>query len=673
MKALPKFLFIFIFLLTSRSWSQDIDYYINLSETTADRYEKLIALDSVISKAGKTDLDAFISYSLKYIEVAKEMDSIEAAARKMINVHYSLSSVKNEPREALTIIDGILARKYKIQDSYLLGGLYLKRGGSNYKLNLTDAVEDYKMAIANFTEKDSLYVADAYLFSGQAYSNMGKFVPAGESYRKAYNYFEALGDYEYMFYAQQGITTMFSMNGFHEKAMIEREKNIKKIESLGLTHHLPTEYYNQALDYEKIGNKIKYLEYLFKAKDAIDNSRENNMEISNEMYIYAELVDYYCESGQIPAAEEYLELINKFHENSQDDLITSSQYLGANAKYHFSRGEYETALEYAKQKLIKAETLKYEENILSSHKLLSDIYNAQGAFKKALEHELAYSELKDYIYNKGVANSLAYYQTLYETEKNEKELVEQSANIQLLEKDNQTFKKLMIFGGVALLLLFGVILLYRNQLYFKNRQVLQEKFSQELIVSQEEERMRISKDLHDGLGQRLLVIKNKMLTSRDDETKNMIDETIEEVRSISRDLHPFQLQELGITKALEHTVTQIDENTTLFISSEIDNIDNLFNEEAEVNIYRIVQESLSNVLKHAKAEASKISVKKMANFVVISIKDNGVGFDFSEKLQNVKSLGLKTLMERTRFLDGQMKVESRFNNGTTLQFQFPIT
>ena len=92
-----------------------------------------------------------------------------------------------------------------------------------------------------------------------------------------------------------------------------------------------------------------------------------------------------------------------------------------------------------------------------------------------------------------------------------------------------------------------------------------------------------------------------------------------------------------------------------------------------MNIYRIVQESLSNILKHAKAEASKISVKKMANFVVISIKDNGVGFDFSDKLQNVKSLGLKTLVERTRFLDGQMKVESKANNGTTLQFQFPIS
>ena len=144
----------------------------------------------------------------------------------------------------------------------------------------------------------------------------------------------------------------------------------------------------------------------------------------------------------------------------------------------------------------------------------------------------------------------------------------------------------------------------------------------------------------------------------------MVDKTIEEVRNISRDLHPFALQELGITKAIEHTLTQIDENTTIFISSEIDNIDNLFSPEEEVNIYRIVQESLSNIIKHANAEASKVLVKKFTNNITISIKDNGVGFDFPEKYQDIKSLGLKTLLERTKFLNGQMKVNSKKESGT---------
>ena len=162
------------------------------------------------------------------------------------------------------------------------------------------------------------------------------------------------------------------------------------------------------------------------------------------------------------------------------------------------------------------------------------------------------------------------------------------------------------------------------------------------------------------------------MASGDEDTKKMVDHTIEEVRAISRDLHPFQLQELGITKAIEYTINLIDENTTLFISAEIDNIDNIFSKEDEVNIYRIIQESLSNILKHAHAEAGKVSVKKFTNNILISIRDNGVGFDFAEKYQDVKSLGLKTLLERTKFLNGQMKVTSKKDTGTVLEFQFPL-
>ena len=202
--------------------------------------------------------------------------------------------------------------------------------------------------------------------------------------------------------------------------------------------------------------------------------------------------------------------------------------------------------------------------------------------------------------------------------------------------------------------------------------MLQEKFSQKLLISQEEERKRISKDLHDGLGQSLLLIKNNVITRGDQTTKDMVDQVIEEVRAISRDLHPFQLQEMGITRAIKHTLTQVDENTPLFISSEIENIDNLFPPEQEVNIYRIVQESLNNIIKHAEAEASRVSVVKLDKTVLISIKDNGKGFEYSDKLQESRSLGLKTLLERTKVLHGQMRVQSKKNIGTSVEFQFPI-
>lgn len=652
--------------------AQDIDAYKTLIENSEDPAEKLRAMDSIISLTRRVNVDTFAEYSLAYIELAKEMDSIEAAARKLINVSYTLTSIKNEPLKTLTLIDGILARKYRIKDSFIVGSLHLKRGGANYRLDLEESINDYQNAIKNYGSKDSLYLADAYLFSGQAYSNLGKFVPASESYKKAYEYFESLKDYEYMFYARQGVTAMFSMNGFYDKARKERKENIEKIKELDIEHHLVTTYYNQALDYKKQGDKKQYLANLLKAEEAIYAAPDGTVNPSNKLYVYSNIVDYYSSAGKIDEAKKYLELLEENYVSTNKDLVNNSLYNYAKANYHFALGEYEIALDHANKKLEATKTLKFEEDIMSSYELLAKIYTAKQDYKNALENKNKYAVLKDSIFNKTTSNTLAYYQTLYETEKKENELIEKNTSIQLLEKDNQSAKRRSLYVSILLVSIFGMILLYRNRMRINNKKLIQEKFSQELLVSQEEERKRISKDLHDGLGQRLLLIKNNVIKNEDPETKALVETAIEEVRGISRNLHPFQLQELGITKAIETTIDQIDENTTLFISSEIDNIDNLFNKKQEVNLYRIVQESLSNILKHAKAEAGKVVIRREVQTVKLIIRDNGIGFDFSEKFQNRRSLGLKTLLERTKFLKGHMKINSRRNHGTVLEFQFPI-
>ncbi|PKA83180.1 histidine kinase/DNA gyrase B/HSP90-like ATPase [Ulvibacter sp. MAR_2010_11] len=664
-------LFVIFFVFPYYGFSQDIDYYASVLDTTKSTQLKLTFLDSLISKTFRKDDDAFIEYSIQYIDLAKDVDSIEAAARKAMNLQFIITSRKNKPEKAVSIINGVLAHKYKIDDSFLLGGLYLKRGRANFRIDLKKAIADYSLALENFSPRDSVYLADTYLFKGQAYSNLGQFVPAGENYQKAYDYYEALKDYTYMVHAQQGITTMFSMNSFYDKAKEERGKIIEKLKNLNLNNFLVVEYYNQALDDKKMGNKKLHLENLNEAVTILNKTPDEDRDFSQSIMVHSKLIEYYANENDIENATKHITLVSEWIKNTED-INSKLNYYGAIAKFHYALGDYDTALIHAKKKLEGSRSYSYTDAILDSYDLLADIYAKKGDYKRSLEHKQAYITLNDSIYNPNSSNVLAYYQTLYETEKKEKELVEKNSNIQLLEKDNEAFKKVVAFSSVALILFFGMILLFRNQQNLKNNKMLQEKFSQKLLVSQEEERKRISKDLHDGLGQQLLLIKNKVVANGDEATKKMVDTAIEEVRTISRDLHPFQLQEMGITKAIQHSLTQIDENTTLFISSEIDNIDNLFSPEQEVNIYRIVQESLNNILKHAKAEASKVSVKKFANNIVISIKDNGDGFDFSEKYQDIKSLGLKTLLERTKFLNGQMKVQSKINNGTTLEFQFPV-
>lgn len=666
-------IFGFIVLYSYISIAQDVSYYKNIADSTTNISLKLKAIDSILSKTYRVDNETFIKYSSQYIEEAKKMDSIEMAARKAMNLQTILSDFNNEPRKAIRIIDGVLAHKYKIKDSFLLGGLYLKRGRANLKLNVKDAIKDYEAAIENFSTQDSIYIADAYLFSGQAYSNIGKFVAAGEYYEKAYKVYENRKEYEYMLHARQGIITMFSMNGFYDKAETERKKLIETLKKLENKKYIITEYYNQSIDYNKIGNKQQEIKYLLKADSLLKVTDTNQEDYKNTINIHAKLAEFYISNNELIKAKEHIDILDQWIDKAKEDRTVKVSYNGAKARYYNALKLYNQALKHAEEQLRYSQAIGHEDDIMQSHLLLSNIYAETGAYKKSLENKNAYVTLKDSLYNKGTAQFLAYYQTLYETEKKEKKLVEKNTNIQLLEKDNENFKKIVFFSSLALVLTFGLILLYRNQRYLKNNKELQEKFSQKLLVSQEIERRRISKDLHDGLGQRLLLIKNKILSNGDDDTKKMVDDAIDEVRTISRDLHPFQLQEMGITKAIEYTLTQIDENTTLFISSEIDNIDNLFTKEQEVNIYRIIQETLNNILKHAKAEASKVTVKKLTGNIVISIKDNGVGFDFSEKYQNVKSLGLKTLLERTRFLNGQMKVKSIKNNGTIVIFQFPIS
>lgn len=650
-------------------YCQDISDYEEIVKTTENKSKKLVALDSLLRRTFRTDPDAFITYSLQYIDLAQSLDSIESAAKKAMNLQFPLTNYKNDPLQSITIINSVLARKYKIKDSLLLGGLYIKRGSANTKVDLKKAIGDYDLALINFSSSDSLNIADTYLFRGQAYSQLGKFVLASEDFSKAFNIYEAKKEYNYMVYAQQGIINMFSMNGFYEKAKLERDTLIQKMKILKLNSFLSNEYYNQALDYKKMGDLDLEYKSLLTAVDSFDESASSK---STFIGIHSKLIEYYCAKNQLIEAKKHLDILDSLEYDFSGNLSAEINYLGGKSEYLRTKGKYEEALTLLQKKLELAKNLGVEDEIMGTYSSLSEIYFDLGDFKKSILNSQASTALKDSIYNKSTANSLAYYQTLYETEKKEKELVEKTADINLLEKDNEGFKKAMLFAGVAAMLGFGLVLLYRNQRYLKTNKILQEKFSQELLISQEGERRRISKDLHDGVGQQLLVIKNKLMASGDEDTKQMVDHTIDEVRAISRDLHPFQLQELGITKAIEYTITQIDDNTNLFISAEIDNIDNIFTKEEEINIYRIIQESLSNILKHAQAEAGKVSVKKLSNNIMISIRDNGVGFDFGEKYQDVKSLGLKTLLERTKFLKGQMKVTSKKETGTVIEFQFPI-
>jgi len=167
----------------------------------------------------------------------------------------------------------------------------------------------------------------------------------------------------------------------------------------------------------------------------------------------------------------------------------------------------------------------------------------------------------------------------------------------------------------------------------------QEDFSRRLINAHEAERSRVAAELHDSIGQTLAMIKNRAVFGTQT-TENLAAaheqfdaitaqtmQAIGEVREISYNLRPYLLENLGLTKAIKSLVHKIEEVPLLTIDARICNVDNLFAPEAEMSVYRIVQESLNNVAKHAEADEAALIIEKTNAIVTIKIADDGRGFD----------------------------------------------
>ncbi|NNK39088.1 MAG: hypothetical protein HKP45_00350, partial [Winogradskyella sp.] len=237
-----------------------------------------------------------------------------------------------------------------------------------------------------------------------------------------------------------------------------------------------------------------------------------------------------------------------------------------------------------------------------------------------------------------------------------------------IKANNFFYKTLWFYIAISLLII--LILLYIiNQARLRRK--LQEEYSSNLLISQEEERNRIAKELHDSVGQQLTLIKRKAQNKDQKDISELTHNALEDVRSISRGLYPALLKQLGLSESIEHLVHEFDESNEIFFSVSVDDIDAYFNESESLNIYRFIQETLTNISKHAKANSVSVNLSTTNKMLILSIKDDGIGFQLSNKLK-FNSLGLKTLNERIRILKGDLFIESRIGSGTEIKAEIPL-
>ena len=249
-----------------------------------------------------------------------------------------------------------------------------------------------------------------------------------------------------------------------------------------------------------------------------------------------------------------------------------------------------------------------------------------------------------------------------------------------------TWRKTATLVGILLTILVitlsWVHLLHRR---IERQQAAQLAFSRHVLERLEDERRRIAVNLHDSLGQTLMVIKNhailaiqrppkeQELRSRLDEISGTTTQAIEEVRRIMHGLRPYQLDRLGLTQAILASVNQASENSSILFASRVKDIEGLFDKDAEIHVYRIVQEAVTNVVKHSVATEAVVVIKKQTAFVSVSIRDNGRGFDPETPPTHPQDLGygLSGIAERVRILGGTLEIESQLGKGTSLTIEIP--
>jgi signal transduction histidine kinase len=214
----------------------------------------------------------------------------------------------------------------------------------------------------------------------------------------------------------------------------------------------------------------------------------------------------------------------------------------------------------------------------------------------------------------------------------------------------------------------------------------QQAFTHQLIASQESERQRIAAELHDSIGQRLAIIKNLALMFSGNghgpaasaaQLEDIVTESsqaMQEIRHIAYNLRPYQLDELGLAKAIEAMLKRASQASSVAFSSSLDHLDGLFPAESEISFYRIVQEAVNNILKHSSATHADVTALAEEGKLALRIRDNGKGFARPFKMGDPfpEGFGLRGISERAEILGGHILIETSPGGGTTVAIEFDL-
>jgi two-component system, NarL family, sensor kinase len=403
-------------------------------------------------------------------------------------------------------------------------------------------------------------------------------------------------------------------------------------------------------------------------------------------YALNNLSEAALKDGRLEESLRYLDLSTEIRTRLGDKQGVAINFVNKGENY-FQTGRYAEAAPSFEEGLRQSLAIGFDDLSRHAYEYLGKTYLALKDYRKAYELQEKSISLKDKLYSIEKSQMIQELQTKYDTEKKDRQISD-------LSKDNDlkaaTIERNYFFiGGVLALLLLGAALFYvwklrseRNHQQVLTEQKIRIREAQiaAVIDSQEQERRRFAADLHDGMGQLVAAlqltvqsIKNtrdqKKTISLVENSEQLLTDMQSEIRNIAFNLMPPILIKEGLIPAIRELIRRINQAAKLKSEVTVYEVANRLPDLTEISLYRIIQELVSNVIKHSNATYLTLSFTGYGEEVVLTIEDDGIGYDLPRFQSSKQSNGWRTIQTRMQLIKGQIEFDTvvgRKNNTVTI-------
>ncbi len=595
---------------------------------------------------------------------------------QLLSVKDSLTSNPNYAYKTLSRLSkqNNNTKDFSARTDLLLGNYFNSIGVVDSSMHYT------KRALLSL--KDEEEIANAYRIIGSCYRRSGKIDNAMEMLFKSLRISEKNNYNKIACVVKSDLGILYANKKEYDKAIqfLEESNTLSEDDNviysnyinIGSVYFIKKDLFNA----EKFFVKAFEMMPSEKAPSASATVALNIGSILYEKKEYSRAAEYYDKSRAIADA-------HGFKDKSINAVVHKSMTIAALGKPKDAIGLLLNSLEPAKA----ISSLGIQKNIYQN---LRDIYNEMNNYKAANTALINFHKLKDSISNTKQKNAITELEVKYETAKKEKEILTLKEDQTLKNEEikrQRLLKKIFLIGFFIILIpTIGLFLVYYQKQKVKNKYNKQKITSfvkeQELklvntyMLAQNEERSRISRELHDSIGGNLAAIKLQMEGHKNKPIAfngiiEHLDDTYEQVRTISHNLIPKKIHQTQFTKYLKDymdTISKVSDPDILFIPHPPEKIDAIDNDQ-KAEIFKIIQELITNALKHAKAKTIEVCLNAYADKIEIIFEDNGVGFDTKK---GATGIGLQNIKERVNLLKANIDIDSVINRGTAIRIEIPV-